>query len=530
MNPRATTLALLSFLAVSAHADRVLSDYGVDATDSLAVDQLYGIQTAKNPASTVSASVVGGSVVFKAKYASDRTEGYSANVGLLLPITRDWAELDLTGLTRVTFEYKNSAKITDALTVSIGSGAYPEGMAKAGTVYEHSVTGTAALAAGTTWKTATLDILDFAPPKWWTPTADFPEKALVLKAVKNLQFVPKTQYTAAGSQDGKQCTKCVGPDMDELTLEIKNITLVGVPPNGPIPTNIGCERDWPFVQVDDFLDGDDRSLLGTYWYTYTDSGDYNPADRSKGSSRATKAVDGSKGYIQLDASLNKKIAGTWNDYAGWAGLGVRMGSGLDSTIPKLSNLTGISFAMYSDRIGPNVETIQFKVYSEGTSDTATHYKSFPAAAVLKEGGLYACVNPKDLVQPGYLQASHRFALDPAKITKLAWEAQITDKKSPLIDTATVRLLVADVKFHGVDFAGVAQKPQPAGFHLQWEGSRMLLSGTQGIRGFEVRDLRGSVVARFAPAAVVDLNLPRGNYWLVAKRDGGLETKAFSTLR
>lgn len=78
----------------------VLSDYAIAASDSLSMAQTYGIQTFKNPASTVSVTAGGGSIVFKAKYGSDGTEGYTANVGLLHALTPSWEEIDISSLDR----------------------------------------------------------------------------------------------------------------------------------------------------------------------------------------------------------------------------------------------------------------------------------------------------------------------------------------------------------------------------------------------------------------------------------------------
>jgi len=535
MKTRIVVVASWSLLAMSAHADWVLSDYATTAADSLSAADIYGLQVFKNPASTASVTAGTGSAVFKATYASDGTEGYTANVGLLHALTPDWAEHDLTGITGVTFEYKNSAKITDALAFSFGSAAYSDAIAKAGTVFENAITGTAALASGTTWKTASLGILDFAPPKWWTPSADFPEKADVLKAVKNVQFAPKTLYSGTGTQNGKTCEKCVGPDMTAITLEIRNVTLQGVNKiNWPNPTNIGCEPTTEFTKVDDFADGNTNNLLGGYWYTFTDSG--NPAvaadlaDKSKGSSKAEMAVDAS-GSISMTASLNKTY-GTWHDYAGWASLG--MGFAGDGTLnAESAKLTAISFIIMGANIDKTVEAINFKATMSGVHDTALHQVALPVPDMSVEGGRMACIRPEDLKQASYTAAAHKVPFDATKMTKLAWEAKIADQKSKTINTAAASILISDVRLHGsaLMLAGTRdRKAKVTGFSVRAGEGVLSLSGYQGIQGFDVVTLDGKKVTSFAPAATVALSLPRGSYFLVGKREGASLTKSFTIVR
>jgi len=526
--------AAVALTGVGAHADWVLSDYATVAADSAEVNKIYGAQTFGNKASTTSLSAGAGSIVFKATFASDGTEGYTANVGLLHPLTPDWAETDLTGITGVTFEYKNSAKITDALAFSFGSGAYTDAIAKAGTVYENALTGTAALGINTTWKTATMDILDFAPPKWWTPTADFPEKADVLKLVKNVQFAPKTLYGSAGTQNGKECTKCVGPDMTSITLELRNITLQGINKvNWPNPTNVGCEAATPFTQVDDFADGDEENELGGYWYTFSDSGSAAAAgltDKCKGSSSATMPVDAS-GFIAGTASLSTGF-GSWHDYAGWASVGMGF-AGEGALNAESAKLTGISFLIMGQTIDKTVESINFKASMTGVSDTALHQVSLPTSVMSVEGGKVACIRPEDLKQASYVATAHKVAFDATKMTKLAWEAKITDQKSSAINTAAASFLISDVKFYGS--AGMLsgtrdRKAKVTGFSVRAGEGVLSLSGYQGIKSFDVVTLDGKKVTSFAPAATVALSLPRGSYFLVGKRDGASLTKSFTVVR
>ncbi|QQS05240.1 MAG: chitobiase/beta-hexosaminidase C-terminal domain-containing protein [Fibrobacterota bacterium] len=197
------------------------------AADSATANSLYGFHTFWNKASSTGLAVDSGRLVFRATYASDGTAGYTANVGFMVTMRPDGAAMDLSNLSSISFEYKNSIKISDVLSVSFGSDIYPDAIVAAGTVYENTLAGTAALSAHSSWATATMDVLDFAPPTWWTPSVDFPQLADVLKQVPYIQFAPKTLYTGDGTQNGRACTRCVGPVMTTLTLEVRNIRFIG---------------------------------------------------------------------------------------------------------------------------------------------------------------------------------------------------------------------------------------------------------------------------------------------------------------
>jgi hypothetical protein len=203
-----------------------ISTFSQIALDSARARLLYGVSAFANSSSNVTVSVPGGYVSMVAsKIASDGTEGYSANVGMMMPLTVDWAPHDLTGLRTITFEYRNSDKITDAFGVQLMSDVYDPALVAAGTVYEGVLSSAVMLAPSTAWKTATIDVLDFATPTWWTAPADFPYIEDVLKSVKGLMFVPRTMYSASGTLNGIACTKCVSPTMTKQVLDIRNITL-----------------------------------------------------------------------------------------------------------------------------------------------------------------------------------------------------------------------------------------------------------------------------------------------------------------
>jgi hypothetical protein len=534
-----STLAIFAISASGAFAAEgdtwLLNAYATETKDSIETNAMYGYQTFQNEASAVTVNVSGGSVnLVASKLASDGTEGYTANIGLLHPLTPDWAEYDLTGLTKITFDYMNDTKITDVLSVSFGSSAYSEAISNAGTVYSNDIAGSAALNGGTTWKQGEVLIEDFATPSWWKDIPDdFPTIDEVLKKVKNLQFAPKTLYSASGSQAGTACTKCVTPTMTSVTLKIKNVVLHGVKASSwPNPLNEGCEDTKPFVQFSEFESGSKNYFAG-YFFSFSDTAGLD-SDPAKGSSFVTDSIY-EDGYMVMSAKLNKKAGGKYNKYSGWANIGTDFAgkASLNAT-----GLTGISFLLAD--LGTNatyVQDIIFKAKMKGGSDTALHQVKLPMADIIAGGnaGKVACIRPTDLVQAAYVQASHRKDFDPKAIEQFAWEAKITDDRSPAIDTATVELLLANVVLHGsADFVlnkdGTGIKSQMrVKTSVSYANGALQLSGFVGANRFEVRDLSGKVVASFDATKRVSLALPRGTYLLSATGDKVSYSNKFAVL-
>jgi len=531
--------AILLGAAGLVRADFMLSDYATATPDSATTNTIYGIQSFQNSGSSVTVTVPGGYVSLNAtKIASDPStapagDGYSANIGLLHPISPDWAPHDLTGLTAITFEFQNSDKITDYLGVSFGSSAYTTADANAGHTFEVAVAGASMLAAttGTNWKTATVLVGDFATPKWWTPVpATFPTISDVLKLVKNLQFSPKTTYTGDGTQDGILCTGCTGPTMAKQTLKIRNITLIGTgDPGYPNPPMIGC--DDPSISVlDDFRDGDPKNEAGGYWYNYSDYDSTQAStDKAKGSSVSKMTITGgdalNSGWATLSAQLKKKIGSVWHDNAGWAGLGTDFH---DAGTADLTGLTGIKFHIQADTLSPRVTYIRFKVSQKGVSDTATHFAAVARADVLYPGGADVCIRPSDLGQESFVTTAA--PIDLAQIQKLAWEAKISDNTSSSIDTAAVAFKVTDVWLYGLPDAGVrSRKLSGPLLSASYTNGVLNLKGFQDIQILDVIRLDGKRIASFAPQANVALSVPRGTYFLAGKRAGTRVVQSFEVL-
>lgn len=540
MRKYAMFLTAGALLASGVHADWMLNDYATVTPDSITTNATYGVQSFQNAASSVTTKAGAGSVSLVAtKIASDGTEGYTANIGMLHPLTPDWAAHDLTGLTGITFEFKNSAAITDYLAVSFGSETYTDAIAKAGTVYEVGIKGTANLAAGTTWKTATIDVLDFATPTWWTAPADFPTVADVLLKVKNLQFAPKSKYSAAGSQNGTACTACVTPTMTAQTLDIRNITLLNITQIADInPTGIGCQAtDGTPLSLESAFD-DNQNDAGGYWFNFSDfDSTAASADKAKGSSTSSFVITAgdafNAGFLTMTAGLNKMIGTKWHDYAGWAAIGTQFegGATLNAT-----GLTGISFHIQATTLDAPITAINFKVNQVGIDDSVTHFAQLGAGYITGATGRTYCIRPEDLTQASWYKTPT--AIDVSKIKQMAWEAKITDTKSSSITAANAEFLISDVKFYGIGstYEGllsggskVTRKISSNPFSVSYGNGFLSIKGYEGVKSIDVISLDGRKVASFAPAARVSMNLARGTYFLSAKRNGVALVQSFAVL-
>lgn len=221
-------------------------EYSGTFQDSSELREQFGISSFSNTASTTKVGLENGTVVLQATLRSDSgvagRVGYSVEVGVDLPYRTDNALIDLTGLDEIEFEFRNSDKITDYLAVQIGSPILPDSLVRQGKVYNAPITGATSLAAGTTWKKANVNIMDFLTPSWWADIPDdYPSVEEVLKQFRSLRFIPMTKYSDSGFQNGVSCYKCVGPTMGSQKLEIRNISLIG-PHSYPRP-NI-CPETW----------------------------------------------------------------------------------------------------------------------------------------------------------------------------------------------------------------------------------------------------------------------------------------------
>lgn len=537
-------------LAASSQADWAISDFAYPTKDSTETATLYGAQPFLNSASKglVTVPAAGGYISFNAStIASDpatapKGNAYSANVGLMVPLMSDWSIHDLTGLTSIDFEFRNSDLITGSgLEVSFGSTSIDSAFADSGQTYIYTYTDD--LTATTTWRPISITPDLLLTPDWWTTKPKgFPTMDSLLKNVKNIQFAPKTAYTSSTGgvqiKEGgvsRKCgttEKCVVPDMTKQTLDVRNIVLKGVEKwPMPNPEKVGCSGT-PLL-IDDFSDGNAKGAnLGLgYWYGYSDSADVPDTTKAKGSSSAVMEVmapeGGNVGYVMLNTQLRKKIGTAWQDYAGWGAVGIDFRT---KDTADLSAVTGIEFQVgpVPSHNGKIVETVTFKLAQSGVADADAFYAEIPYDKL--GSGKTVCLRPEDIKQPTYVK--NKVPLNLKKISRLSWEAKITDNKNSLIDTATAGFFLTDVKLYGIDklclqnegkcyAVGVSSRPS-INFGFNYKSGSLNLSGFNKVDGFEVVSIDGTKLSSFAPVASKKLDLARGTYFLVAK-SGSLTT-------
>lgn len=523
MRKLALTIATGALLATGAHADWLIGTYPTPTTDSAVVKQTYGPTTFTNPASKVNLTVVkAGELTFTGTFASDGTAGYSANIGVIHPLTPSWEVGSLKGITAISFDMMLSAKPTEGVGVSISSKGYGKYNDEGKT--HGRLLAPAVLPAAGVWKTFTLPIEDFTPPSWWTPEADFPELDSILKVVEAIQFSPKTLYSASGTQAGTACTKCVTPTTTNVTMTLRNITLVGVEPIALVnPTNEGCSG--PSTLIDDFADGDATNALLGYWYAYSDTSS-DPAkllDSARGTSTATLLVPEEGGYAQFGAGLNKAIPGStfpWRPYAGWSAIGT--GFEDDGSL-EADMLTGIEFALRLNKVGPNVKAINFKVTIPGVDDAKTHFAQIPVRqidpAAIETFSTTVCIRPEDLKQPSWVTPAKAF--DPSKITKLAWEAKITDQKTAAITSDSVNFLLSSVKVYPPVTVGVNRRIAKSAFSAIYANGVISVKGLSGYNTLSIVTPSGKTLSSFdAKLGSKQVKLDRGTYFLVARGEAG----------
>lgn len=222
MHPFPKVIAFMVFFAARA----TWSAFDVDAPDSASARVNYGIYAFSNPSSTTSLKVQGGVITWAMTLASDSTEGYTANVGLQVPLCPDGRRHDLKEFQGLEFQYRNSNQITDYFGVHFQSDVDTATSSYWGSFYEGLISGTTLLAASNGWKTIFLEKYDFASTIWdFVGGDDLVDLDSMLSMVTGIEFTPKTRYANSGTQNGTACTKCVGPTMTRQTLEIRNIAI-----------------------------------------------------------------------------------------------------------------------------------------------------------------------------------------------------------------------------------------------------------------------------------------------------------------
>lgn len=495
----------------------------------------YGVSAVANPASSVNVTTIPGSVILNAsKIASEPGQGFSTKIVLVHPLKQDGAVYDLTGLISIDFEFRNTAQITDYFAVSIGSTAYSEAVASAGTVFEAGISGASDLKPGTVWKTASVSVADFATPKWWIDIPkDFPSIENVLMKVKDIRFTPKTTYTDSGMSEGKACAKCANPTMTSQIIEIRRIALVGFEGPGRFnPPSTGCEGSG-FALDDAFDDAFDDGVnaLGKRWYSYSDFDSTNTStDVHSGrtvSSQILTEGDSLTSGITIKATLDRRLGGVRHAMAGWAGIGTEI---VDSSIFPLHALSGIGFHITAPHPIPQiVEILSFFVDSKGIPDSLAHLARIPAVLLTSAGETF-CFRPEHAKQPGSIPESLRTEFEPAKLRGIRWEATLRYNLTSTIDTAVVEFKVSNVRLYANPKVGIVRATKPdRSFEATYRNGILSLKGSNGFERFEIRTLDGRGVASFASADRLGIKLPRGVYMLVGFKTGRSSSRRFTVV-
>lgn len=557
-------IAMPCLVALSAHADWTLATYRVAAPDSASAQRIYGISTYSNAASATSVKVQDSVVRFHVDFASDTTAGFTANAGVVHNLSVPETAWDLSGLTRITFQFKSSEPIPGGLEVVLGSDAYTDRQREAGAVFKAVVRGASVATAQSDWFSVTLDIADF-----FVEGLDYnsrPRIGQILQKLTQVRISPLSTYKDSGWAGDKPCALCVRPTLASLELQLRRVTLQGITTDfrWPNPKGLGCVDGKQSIMLDNFKDGDTANEMGGYWYVSQDSGNINSAtdlaDPSKGSSRAQLAIEKSAGddlgLLRFRARLDRRLGNERHANAGWAFLGTgfagdgapvglyeipegtRPSQGL--ALAREQNLmmpivhepsVGIRFQMGTWQKMSAVEYVRVSIQQAGIPDSASFYALLAVKEMMEVGGRLACLRWEDFRQPSTVVSSQRGVLDPRRVSQFRWDLTLSGESGALVDTATTEIWLTDLKFP----YGEATVVHPRDFHadnlsIQAGAGQLRLSGYQGFFALEVVSLQGRTLATFAPQASVALSLPRGTYHLVGRRDGVRVSKAFSVVR
>lgn len=530
MRKLALTIATGALLASGVHADWVLGTYPTPTTDSAEVKKLYGPVTFSNSKSKVNLTVpAAGELKLTGTFADEATGTYTANLGLIHPLTKSWEIRSLAGLDSISFDLKLDVKPTEGVGVTISSRGYGGTYNNEGKTYGVLLTGTSVPAVNT-WKRIMVPAADLTPPEWWTdgPTPDFPSLDSILTVVEAIQISPKTKYTGTG----------VKPSTGTVNMSIRNLTLHGVSPRALVNYDKkGCETK-VFQVLDNFVDGDATNDLMGYWYAYSDTNTAKPLDSATGASNATMVVTpgdeefGDPGLATFSAGLHKTVAGSafaYRPYSGWAAIG----TGFEGDGNLLgSMLTGIEFSIKAaaGAIGPNVEAVNFKVTIPGVADAVTHLVSIPVRQFTvgsPEFSTSVCVRPEDLKQPSWIKPADATPFSPDRISKLAWEIKIADEANSAINKDTAVITLTGVKLHGMPAfeiepgVGVKRGAAKSAFRAIYANGVLSVAGVSGYKTLSVVSPAGKTLASFdAKIGANSVKLDRGTYFVVARGEAG----------
>lgn len=527
---RGITLAFLGLVG-AAKADWLLNTYSKATLDTPSTNKEYGIQGFSNPSSITAVSVPESGYVrlLVAKYGSEGTEGYTANLGMLHPLRKDWSAVDISSTDSIRFEFRYDRRPTGGFEMGLSSKLYPKSFSDSGYVHMYKLK-SAQIPPVNVWRTVSIPVSALLPPDWYCvpgsatkPCPDsLPSLAAVLKRVEALQFAPKTNYTQTGTQRGVPCSFCVTPNTTlPVNFDVRNVTLVGYEESVPNPAGIGCQ-DAPTHLVEDFAEIDNQNGLDGYWFAFSDTNTSAAKEGDSARGTSTAQMDIAVGAATLTAGLHKKVGGTfdWRPYAGWAAIGTNFNNGQGIALPGLS---GISFNVKAIKLGPNVKGVNFKVSMPGISEATTHFAFLPAANIDPTSPAYLpkiCVRPEDLLQPSWFSGAVPFKSD--SVIQIAWEVKIGDQSDATIHSDTAIISVSNINLYKDSVrVGVGPRHIGSNFSVTYRGGLLSVQPLAGYEQISVVSPSGRVAARFTGKVQGKrLDLERGTWYVVARSTKG----------
>lgn len=528
MKKSALAAALVALGVTLAQADISIpvgaSDFATAASDAAGVKTLYGTSAFPNAdegsygADAVNLTAEANALKLSVDFAAieEPDNDYSANTGIIQPITPNWDVKDLTGLTSISFDVRITSGKLKQFKVGLNSDAYSKSELNAGTTLIAQSLSDGIVAptkkmtfslSSTSWQTITLTKENFGYSKWngSNPAVNWEQ---AIKKLKAIQFSPETDYTSSG----------IGATGGTVTMEVKNIVLKGVDAI-PLVKGVGCTGT-PFTLADASVDASKKNMQGGYWYGFTDTSSVQKDnDSAVGDSRWAPEEEGlqfDETGFHFSANLNKTVAGTYHKYAGWAAIGTGFKlDGEDAYVP-LPNFKAAEFTITGATLSPLVDGINFKVELNGVTVDATHQVMIPSRQLT--GTAKICVDAESLAQPGWHEGNIDF--DPSiGVGKFSWEVKIADQGNSSITSAPGQKFTVDkVKLYGVteEEALTVNSLKRSAFAASYLNGQIKVAGLDGFKTVDVVTLSGAKVASFAPNTVANVKLNRGTYLLVAR--------------
>jgi len=535
-------LSLLLIAATGSMADLTIP-YNQAASDSAAVNAAYNAKAFSNEETKTELTSDGASLKVSVTWGHSAGKDYGANAGILQPLNNMWTPVDFSEVTAIKFDY-----LTDAKTTAEFAPASP---LYNGDKENTGVMMLAELAATSAWKSKTISLPDGIGFLKWMTDADtkngtnYAAQAWddVKTQVKCLQFAPKPNYSS-GTTLGLPAT---------TSMSIKNLVVVGTVQTaaaGEWLTENGKGCTGAFVLLADFNNANPKkNYQGGWWYGFTDTttgpvvGNANGASALVTNENSVEGmtfltgdgtVGGVSGHVGITADLEKKIAGTYHPYAGWADIGTGFkGPDGDIAVDLGTMFSSFSFDVVMGGDGgtfddKNLTGVMFKVGKASVGDSVQWHVGVPYSMNNND----ICVDAGKLVQPSWYTS--KLASNPVfkanDVTKLLWEIKIQNQDATLkASTPTTSkantFYVGNVKLWNSKPLGISSRKigGMSALIANYANGLVLSYAFEGAASTKVEVVRmdGSKIASFdAPASASSrsfpMNLARGSYLAVVK--------------